>query len=336
MLRDEKEPAVLHAYASELGGCAVSLWLTGSRVIHAVSRPGDGLVFSPVPGDGAPGGLDVAVAAEAHNPQAVVAADGTLLLFDSYGGPCAGCKLEASYATCSDVGGMCAPKMARPRGGWGTMTIHHASSAAGPWQCRNVSVDFPCYSQNLTPSPFVHPNGTLYVVMHCDAGGGVEQGDLVMVRADDWRGPYRRVNDRVWARAGLRPYPEDPFLFISPPRGGEGQGLEGGEAWHIVMHNGPVGIHLFSRDGLNFTLHQRTLDAEPQPPFVYGATVLQTDGSSFSAERRERPWLLFRRDGRPELLATSIKAPALWPREFSHVQPISPGDAAPPPQLQQA
>lgn len=58
---------------------------------------------------------------------------------------------------------------------------------AGPWLPVNVSMPYPCYSKNLTPSPRFHPNGTLFIVFHCDAqvqryrrGGG---GSLLLHRA---------------------------------------------------------------------------------------------------------------------------------------------------------
>lgn len=63
---------------------------------------------------------------------------------------------------------MCKPKMPSG-GGRGWWVFHTAKSARGPWAPVNVSVDFPCFSENLTPSPFFHPNGTLFVVFHCDA-----------------------------------------------------------------------------------------------------------------------------------------------------------------------
>jgi hypothetical protein len=186
-------------------------------------------------------------------------------------------------------------------------------------------VDYPCFSKNLTPSPAFHPNGTFYLMFHCDAGGARAAGDLVMVAAPHWRGPYARVNDVVWRAAGVLPHPEDPFLFITT------NSVTRAVSFHAILHNTPVGLHLFSSDGTNFTL-QQAVDAAtgaPQPPFVYDAAVPQTDGTSFTADRRERPWLLFRRGTPPpgvpfcpEALVTAVQAPAAWPGTFSHVQPV--------------
>ena len=153
ILVDPSDAGLYHAYNADFGGCrdGLAIWLTGSRVIHSTSRSPVG-PFAPV---WAAGGAEVAVSAEAHNPQAIRAPDGTFLLLDSYGGPDAGCQLEANYSSCKGLGSMCAPKMPR-QGGLGWWVFHASASARGPWAPVNVSVDFPCFSENLTPSPFFH------------------------------------------------------------------------------------------------------------------------------------------------------------------------------------
>ena len=55
--------------------------------------------YIPVKGS-AFGGKQVAVAGEAHNPQAIRAPDGTFLLMDSYNGPDAGCSTNITYSNC--------------------------------------------------------------------------------------------------------------------------------------------------------------------------------------------------------------------------------------------
>jgi hypothetical protein len=186
--------------------------------------------------------------------------------------------------------------------------------------------DFPCFSENLTPSSFFHPNGTFFIIFHCDADEAHRMCDLVMVRGDTWRGPFARVNDKVWDSSAVGPHPEDPFFFIrTSPRSGEA-------SFHVVLHNTPRGIHLFSRDGLNFTL-QQSLGAGAQPvgPFVFDETVyLETPSPcgpgtcpTFNASRRERPWILFYgRSTRPMALVSSMEASAAWPQVFTHVQRV--------------
>ena len=323
LLRDPDDEGLFHGLSADFGGCAdgLSIWLTGSRIIHATASSPVG-PFVPAWADGA---AEVAVSGEAHNPQALRTPDGTFLLLDSYAGPDAGCDLEADYDKCASTGGMCKPKMP-PGGGVGRFIFHEAATPAGPWAPVNVTCDYPCFSQNLTPSPFFHPNGTLFVVFHCDSGGAHKMGDLVMVRADSWRdGPFERVNDGVWSVGDVGPHPEDPFAFLHT------NSKTGELSWHVILHNNPEGLHLFSRDGLNFTLQQSlaapedgSLGAVPQPPYVFPPTVAQTDGTNFTAGRRERPWILWKANTTcvPEVLVTSMEAHSVSPVVFSHAQAV--------------
>jgi hypothetical protein len=295
------DPNLFHSYNSDFNCRAgLNIWLTGSRVIHSTSTTPVG-PYTPVQTSS---GVEVAVAAEAHNPQAIRAPDGTYILMDSYNGPDAGCPCQANYTTCSSVGKSCPSKMPRQGGlGWGI--FHTSSTPRGPWLPINVSIDYPCNSENLTPSPFFHPNGTMFIVFHCDSDNTHVMCDLTMVRSASggYRGPFVRVNDRVWDHGHTSPHPEDPFFWIRTSPTGE-------YSFHIILHNEPRGIHLFSRDGLNFTLQQGlNSNGIPDGPFVYNETVLQTDGSHFNAGRRERPWILFEKEWpntRPVLLVTSM------------------------------
>ena len=316
ILRDEADATLFHSYHADFGGCAdgLNIWLTGSRVIHATSRGSAVGPFAPAWADG---DAEVAVEAEAHNPQALRAPDGEYLLLDSYDGPDAGCPLEANYSTCKG-GSMCKPKMP-PNGGPGNFTFHHSRSASGPWLPVTVAMDYPCFSENLTPSAFFHPNGTMFIVFHCDSDATHTMCDLTMVRSDSgWRGPFERVNDRIWSTAGVGPHPEDPFFFIreSP--------ATGAVSFHVILHNTPRGLHLYSRDGLKFTLQQNVSGTDPVAPFVFTEVINQTDGSSFTAQRRERPWILFKpgTTSTPEVLVTSMQASSAWPVVFTHMQAV--------------
>ena len=42
---------------------------------------------------------------------------------------------------------------------------------------------------NLTPSPAFHPNGTMFIAFHCDTA----MGDVVLVSAPSYKGPFKRV-----------------------------------------------------------------------------------------------------------------------------------------------
>ena len=145
ILRDPTDATLFHSLNADFGGCAngLGIWLVGSRVIRSTAR---GSPLGPyTPAWGSDGGAEVVVAAEAHNPQAVRAPDGTYLLFDSYAGPDADCPLEANYTTCHGLpgGGMCTPKMSRT-GGPGWIVFHAAPAPTGPWVAINATIDYPC------------------------------------------------------------------------------------------------------------------------------------------------------------------------------------------------
>jgi hypothetical protein len=170
---------------------------------------------------------EVAVAGEAHNPQAVRSPDGTFILMDSYNGPDAGCATKIDYRTCKPFPGSCKtgfhggscscpPKMQHhgPDGSAGNFTFHIAKKARGPWHPITVEMEYPCWGLNLTPSPAFHPNGTMFIAFHCDDA----MGDVVLVSAPTFRGPFTAVPTRVKAEQpppagfGVKPHPEDPFL----------------------------------------------------------------------------------------------------------------------------
>ena len=302
--------------ASDMSNCTLDVWLSGSQVIVAESA-------SPL-GPFLPTG-ERAIRAEAHNPQALRAPDGTYVLFDSYGGPDAGCSSTANLSTCTG-GRACPPKMPKA-GGVAPWLFHVATSPAGPWTPVHTTVDFPCFSENLTPSPAFLPDGSLLLAFHCDAGGARAMGDLVLVRSPAWRTqPFARVGDVAWRVCGngaanatcVQPHPEDPFLFSrASPR-------DGRLSLHILLHNTPRGLHLFSDDGGATFALQQALGAggAPLAPFVYEDVIQQVGGAALTCQRRERPWLLLDARGAPTALVTAVLASSEHAGTFTHVQPV--------------
>jgi hypothetical protein len=306
ILQDPAEPDLWHMYNSDFADCGLGIWLTGSRVIHTISR---GSPLGPYTPTG-----EVAVAGEAHNPQAIRAPDGTYLLMDSYNGPDAGCRTYMNYTTCTPKGCTsghggncsCAPKMPHRSvdGGPGNFTYHISKSAAGPWAPITVQMEYPCWGLNLTPSPAFHPNGTMFIAFHCDDA----MGDVVMVSAPTYAGPFTAVHTRIGCQSappvgfGVAPHPEDPFLWIAEN--------DGAISFHVVVHDLPHGVHFFSTDGISWHLHQqldRGDQGQPLPPFFFSNVIEYTDGTTATVTRRERPWMLFNTDGSPRALVTSMK-----------------------------
>ena len=78
------------------------------------------------------------------------------------------------------------------------------------------------------------------------------------------------------------------------------------------MHNGPSGVHAFSRDGTNFT----TATAA-NPPFSVNITTV---AGVMTVHRRERPWILFDSLGVPMAFVSSVYPADANARTYTHVQ----------------
>lgn len=127
-------------------------------------------------------------------------------------------------------------------------TIHWAEEARGPYQAFNASIlDWPANwdygaNGNWNPSPFQHPNGSVYLMAHTSWRAFCGEA---IIRADHWRGPYTVVAADTYANwGGSACKVEDPFLWMDKR-----------QHWHALyhaMHVGPGG-HAFSRDGLTWS-----------------------------------------------------------------------------------
>lgn len=177
-----------------------------------------------------------------------------------------------------------------------------------------MRINYACFSENLTPSPMFHPNGTFYIIFHCDDDDSHQCCDLAMHRGDSWEGPLEPVNNKVFSISQAPGHPEDPFLWFDK-RGN----------WHMLLHNGPHGLHLYSRNGLKFTVAKGN-----KGPWPFTTDISTTKGV-VQTNRRERPVLVFEH-GRPRFLVTSV-APKNG-RVYTHVQEInispSPSPPSPP------
>eukprot|EP00035_Acanthoeca_spectabilis_P011694 m.206085 g.206085 ORF g.206085 m.206085 type:complete len:564 (-) comp15424_c0_seq2:110-1801(-) len=144
--------------------------------------------------------------------------------------------------------------------------IHRAEGPGGPF----LPVDAVGYPGCNNPSPFLHLNGTLYVVC-----------TWKLLRAPRPEGPWTAVT-------ALHPPPdwEDPFLFINP------------RGFHVLAHvytEAPYPSiafsgHGYSRDGLTWTWSSEE---------VYGGEVNRVGGLSEHFATMERPKLIFADPSRP-------------------------------------
>jgi len=165
-------------------------------------------------------------------------------------------------------------------------------------------------SGDFNPSPLVFPNGTTLLMWR-------HLARVHMVRANHWTGPFafngsdscpdngsedpgcewwhlfsKQVDDR-----GL----EDPFMYIQPHPSADSSSGVVSHTFHALYHDHKsYGGHAYSRDGVSWTFSDT-------PP--YGNVVNFTDGSSVALQRRERPHLVFDREGYISHLSTGVQPP---------------------------
>jgi len=173
--------------------------------------------------------------------------------------------------------------------------IATAASVEGPWMRSDRPLDLGIESDANNPAALFEPDGSVKLIWR-DA-----RLRVVVSTAPSFWGPYRAANEDVWPRARL----EDFFLFRQEGRAvllcedNEGS-VTGHERW---------GALLSSPDGIR--------DWQPcRPSVAYDHDIRWTDGTTFQATRRERPWLLME-EGRPVCLFTSI-----WDGSKAWNQPV--------------
>jgi hypothetical protein len=179
------------------GSCGLTSWQTNSQITHVVSAAGP---------EGPYLRHEVAVGVWSHNPLVRRMSDGTLVMYHigsgTGGSPhfCAGngtspCG-EQSFDKCNPNPDGPASKDARqrtiaaaaqPPSTWSSspckLMMHTSRTTEGPWEPFFDATITPCAGNN--PAPWVHPNGTVYVVF-------TEQ-NMGLWRAESWQGPYTLV-----------------------------------------------------------------------------------------------------------------------------------------------
>lgn len=112
------------------------------------------------------------------------------------------------------------------------LSMHTSPSVHGPWTPYTNATITPCGGNN--PAPWVHPNGTVYLV--------VTDQDMGLYSAPTWAGPYTLVTSGACGGG------EDPSLWVDPDTG----------AFHCMFHRSPfsnpdIAIgHAYSLDGFTW------------------------------------------------------------------------------------
>ncbi len=300
----QKQDGQYWMFAAEMShGCDLRTWQTNSQVVSAVADTPVGPFVRQ----------DVVIPPWSHNPQAVVAPDGTWVIFTL--GPGFGKRVQANCTHGKDEAEANEQKTSVAHAVGSSLvnfTVHSAPRPQGPWKSHTFfpvgwntswSLQNP---GNWNPAPVFLPDGSLRVMAHTDWAPWA--GETILT-APHWKGPYTvRGSDLVDHCAYCE---EDPFMWRDK-RGN----------WHVLYHRmfdpyGPLdplwgkwktqpagnpvpqgwaGGHAFSRDGFTWSKWSR----------CYNTSVVLTDGRVVEHNRRERPKLIFDSSGSPTHLYNGV------------------------------
>lgn len=216
------DAGVAHMYAAEMTSfCGINVWLSNSQIIHATSPDPTTVPFSRV---------SVVQGAFSHEPIAVRAPTGEVVLFFTAvlppaplpvrgGAPCAGC-----------ANGMSAPRC-------GTDANRNASVMLPTYMVFSSGADGPWSAPLMVPGTDVFADSNFAPVISGD-GSLVALTRHQVWAAADWRdvGAYKVVG--TWGDVG-----EDPFIWTQDG------------VFHGIIHKGranTTGVHYFSEDGVRW------------------------------------------------------------------------------------
>ena len=259
----DNKTKLYHLYLSEMAGtgCGLHVWGFQSTVVHATSTTPGGSYTKQ----------STVIPAQAHNPHVIVY-DGIYYIFHI------GQGTGTATPACNETGpGPFGPTTDQTSPSKTKDSVSHAHTVDGGSEIHQSSSPFGPFTPVATslpvcnnPSPFIHPNGTLFVAcnnppwsLHRSAGGPA--------------GPWVTVATGL----GSEEYWEDPFLWVDQ-----------NGYFHILAHVwspepypiNPISAHTFSKDGVHWT-------ASPTQP--YNNTVLRAGGTKQTFATLERPKFLW-------------------------------------------
>jgi len=193
---------VYHGYMTEIANsCGLADYASASQVIHMTAS-------SPL---GPWVRRGVALAGFAHNPQAILTANGTVILFHIGTEEQPGCLLDCRGTAPSGTN----PHPPKPRPANCNSSLSHSASLAVAASPFGPFTRYPYIfgeSAGTNPAPHLEPNGTLIVALR--RGTSMFQ-HIYIGNVNSIVGPWKRVEGTVVSTAAgsLHTYEEDPFLF---------------------------------------------------------------------------------------------------------------------------
>ena len=302
-----------HGYMTEIANrCLLGDYGMASQVVHLTAPT----PLGPFTRHG------VVLVGFAHNPQAVVAADGRVVLFH-IGAPLApGC-----LAACS-ANGTVQPRPAHCAHGPDTnhgVSVAVAASPAGPFQRYPYIFEAGANSTSATnPAPLLLANGTLVVAVR---RATAPTQPLFVGHIDSPQGPWRRLDVPVYATAAASPatFEEDPFLFQTA------------RGFHMLTHRavlrtaqvaGPPplgpwlcgGGHLYSPDLLAWYEGENVYNHSAGDAAQCGIVLAGSGAANLTS--RQRPTLLFDGATMTHLYSGASVGVSEYVRSFTLVQPL--------------
>jgi hypothetical protein len=225
--------------------------------------------------------LEVVASVWNHNPQIVRHTDGTYLLFTI------GVTPEPKQANCGSKSieleetGSAAPTR--------LIQLFYSNSVYGPWSLLVVNGSSNLF-EGTNPSPWVNPDGSLYVGSHSNS--------FTVSYAEHWKGPYSAPKN-VFAGDGVYAI-EDPFLWFDSID----------NKWKVLLHQynisntkNQIRVGGYAESQTNDIFSKWTLQSNETP--AYNITVHFLDNTTINYTRRERPKLLFQ-NNKPSVLYTGV------------------------------
>ena len=246
--------------------------------------------------------VGVFVGPTAFNPHLIRAPNGTWILYFRVNDmrDYAACRGTGPRTNSSLLRPYVDPAVLRPGGDEGpgaNMYVAWADDIGGPWRARRVDIRGMGRLHISNPSVALLPGGTAMLAYRFNPAHGEQNG---VATAPSFLGPFASSANITKASGN----DEDPFIWS-----------ERDGTLHLLYHNGPRGLHAFSRDGL----------AWGKSPTGAAAFTLQLTVSGGAPplllSRRERPDLLFDAEGRPRHLYNGAQAPSPR-RAYSIVQGV--------------
>ena len=333
-----EEDGLWHMWASQMRGfCGIQSWSTNSQVVHATaSSPRGAYALAPTAG-GTGANSSIVWPRFAHEADVTRGPGGEWVMYFVMN-PAPEAEEDCSNLTttrattashkAAAAGGLVGSGNLRYRGDQPTyMSV--AQSAVGPWSSPQVVIpvnNFSNADSNL--AAVIRTNGSvvgLWRVRTFPAAAPGGSSRIHLLTASDWRDPasYTVAREELFPGVGYRGT-EDPHVYRDA-RGG----------FHAIFHHmddadcpnvddlPACGAHAFSADGRAWTYGG----------VAFGRSVTFTDtGAAFDFVRRERPHMIFGKDGTTPVAVTNgvafadQPAPAPYDKEsatYTVLQPVN-------------